>query len=982
MSIQRVTTDSSSTPASSSSTPDQPSVSQVAQAAITSSAASQPTSLIGQAIRAAAAQVAESIAPPARAAIPLSQEIAFAARSKYEFVCNPKVNIAEDCRKYPIFAALIPWLEKKSELTQQMAMSAIRKAIILQRPHVVYYILGHGPALPDGAYTALLKLSIKHQMFEVVEFLFSCGVSVSTTYLALQARQLALKWEFRTLPRILHHLKTPFVGFEEMVVMATAMRLKACVIQLLCRCPISAATRDAALRIAENRELIEALQSAAIAEPLEEIPAELAVADPVQFLLSERSQMVEEYQALKEWLTSHRPVSEDALEAAFCHAAVTAPTDVVRFLLSKRKPIDEDELAEVVNQVASFGRVATVRFLLSEGRTLEQMELFSAAKVALASGQAEMFRFLVSIGGDHPQEHIDVFFNIAASGSSWKSAYPEMIVELLTLGKKPSQNCLGSSVAKAAGSGSIEVLRLLLADGRTLEPGQLMDAMVRAAWTNNPEILQLLLPDERMLSEDQIGTVFVDAARPTSLRCVEFFLSGGRTVAERFVAQAMRNAAFHGESLLVNFLFGTGIVRSQEMFGWVIEAAIDSRQQEIARWLLARYPGDFDRRQPSVMLAAQHNLLDIIEELLRRGPISELLRDSALSLTTDARIRDLLNMVAVIPAGAGPEEAIDRSRLMIPLAGLKEYPERWLQHVAGRGLPARVRFIEFPLAIDLGGVMKQFISTLCEGLIEKKVFSRQASGLMTCESEREAIPLRRLGKFFSDIARRNEKRSDHFLTGRVCHPRFFEFAVIAMQEKSRQEKLHEAARLLDACDPTQHVVAQVVLNPTVEACTQFQAIMLSHPGDEVTEAETIVGSYLNAAAEIYHGALEPFKTQMIEDPIGALLSLQGEEASREGLIHALILEAEGARATAYFQWIKEEIAAADLDFRKKFLKAVTGKTSLAPGDRIKVKETWRADGVFEIHTCFNMLDLPRVDLTRDELIQALRVCLDEQYNIA
>jgi hypothetical protein len=321
-------------------------------------------------------------------------------------------------------------------------------------------------------------------------------------------------------------------------------------------------------------------------------------------------------------------------------------------------------------------------------------------------------------------------------------------------------------------------------------------------------------------------------------------------------------------------------------------------------------------------------------------------------------------------------------RLLLPLANLKTYPGLWLKYVAGRGLPSRVSFEEFQQAVDLGGVMKQFISTLCQSLIEKDVLPRQSSGLMICETYQDKTHLRWLGKFFSDLAEKNESRTDKYLTGRVCHPRFFEFFLIAKQEKSLEEKLLDAARLLDECDPTQRVVTQVVLSPTPESCQAFRDVFLRSQGEEVAVAKNILRGYLNAAVEIYNGATQSFQARMLREPVKTLLDLQGEEASAERLIDALILEAESEQATTYFQWIKQEIVSADLDFREKFLKAVTGKTTLSPADWIKVKETSRADGVFEFRTCSNSLELPRVDLTRHEFISALHACLGENYNIA
>jgi hypothetical protein len=919
---------------------------------------------------------------PAQALIPLAHQIASAARANYAMFASRGGNISGDLEPRSPFFILKPWVDKKSELTQEIAMKAMKEALVLKKPWIIYYVLGHGPALPDACYTELFKSVFSSQILNQLQFFLSCQVPISQTYLALQARQLAFNGKFRLVAPILMHLKTPFVGAQDMVVMAAALKLEVCALKLLSQFKISPAARDAALEKTKNPELLAALSHALVLEPSEDLPADLAVADPVEFLLSEASQSVPEYQALQGWLSRQSEPSEADLQAALYHAAVTAPVDVVRFLMLKRENIETQELVELTYHAASFGRIATVSFLLSQGSSIDSGQLSSAVKGALKAGQTGMFQYLISDPRRFSQADIDSFFYIAADGSSLKSCMPEIIRELLSKGLRPSQSCLGQLAASAAADNSQEILQLLLSMGRTLEPNQLKEVVTKAALSNNISILQFLFSDGRTLSVEEIGQVFVAVARPNCLRALEFFFTEGRNVSQRYVAEAMVNAAMHGQADLLRFLVDTGIVTRQHFFGEVIEGAIQAQQLGIARWLLTRYTGDFDLRQPSVMRAAQFNYHDIVEELLRRGPISERCRNSALTLTRDERIRDLLNMVPVTPGYGGGVVIADQNRLLLPLAGLKAYPERWLKHVAGRGLPSRVRFVEFPQAVDLGGVMKQFISTLCQSLIEKNVFSRQSSGLMTCETEQEAIHLRQLGKFFSDLAQKNERRTDKFLTGRVCHPRFFEFSSIAKQEKSLEAKLLDAARLLDECDPMQRVVTQVVLNPTPESCQAFLAVFLGNEGEEVADAKNILRGYLNAAVEIYNGATQSFQTRMLREPVATLLDLQGEEASVESLLRALVFDAEGVRAHAYFDWIREEIVSAGQEFRKKLLKSVTGKTTLSPADRIKVKETWRADGVFEIHTCFNMLDLPRVDLTRHEFISALHACLDENYNIA
>ena len=67
--------------------------------------------------------------------------------------------------------------------------------------------------------------------------------------------------------------------------------------------------------------------------------------------------------------------------------------------------------------------------------------------------------------------------------------------------------------------------------------------------------------------------------------------------------------------------------------------------------------------------------------------------------------------------------------------------------------------------------------------------------------------------------------------------------------------------------------------------------------------------------------------------------------------------------------------------RLQFVKVITGNEVLSAGLKIQVGKCWRGGGRFEIHTCFNSLDVP-TDVPKEAFLEALDAILGEGYNIA
>ncbi len=509
------------------------------------------------------------------------------------------------------------------------------------------------------------------------------------------------------------------------------------------------------------------------------------------------------------------------------------------------------------------------------------------------------------------------------------------------------------------------------------QPSALPIAMAAAAFAAAHEAPGLMQMIPEMLT-------LYKAAKDGRVDVIRVILAT-RTCSPRIISEALLIAIQKGHVETVR-LMATHPTLTQNALRSALSLAVEKNHREIACSILPLVQGQFPHIEDFIIRVAEKGWADILSALLQRGSISSRVRDSAITLAPHGAIRDILvrarvfttRMSARAAAGSGGEG----DRLILRLHELRSDPDLWLFNVSKTGVPAEVCFLEYPEAVDLSGITKQFISTLFHGLIQEKVFFRTETGLLSAEREEQLVRLRQLGRFYSLLDLRNSSRSDRFLTGIFCHPRFFEFSAIAASGMSKPERLIQAARLLAAIDPDQAIVAQIISHPTEASCQEFQAIKMCPPGDEELEAAAIVQGYLRAAYAIYEGASRALRTKICAHPTEILRTLQGDEASIESIIDAL--HGEGGDEALYIKidWIKEKIRTSDVEFRKKFLLAVTGKTTLYPGERLRIRQTWREGGYFEFHTCFNSIDLPRQELTREEFLQALESSLDETYNTA
>jgi hypothetical protein len=102
---------------------------------------------------------------------------------------------------------------------------------------------------------------------------------------------------------------------------------------------------------------------------------------------------------------------------------------------------------------------------------------------------------------------------------------------------------------------------------------------------------------------------------------------------------------------------------------------------------------------------------------------------------------------------------------------------------------------------------------------------------------------------------------------------------------------------------------------------------------------------MNAAEAFFNGTTDAFREQLRRlSPVALLRSIQGDPVTIENLLASLECNGTGEELVKKFRWLQEKIRDSSDEWRKGFVKAVTGKTAIDPGTKIRIKASWREGG--------------------------------------
>ncbi len=672
--------------------------------------------------------------------------------------------------------------------------------------------------------------------------------------------------------------------------------------------------------------------------------------------------------------------------------------------------IAPEALQQHYNEADDSKFLDTICFLLSNGwsvgpeyrpetKTLSQDSFNKAVGYAVSNRHLEAIQFLFSQGRSIPQEYLEWILQVPA-----QNGHLEVIQFLLSQGRSIRQKYLEWILQFPAEKGHLEVIRFFLSQGRSISEESLVETVKCAAENGHLEVIQFLLSEGRSLSQQYLGWMSQYPARNGHLEVVQFFLSQGRSISEESLGETVKCAAENGHLGVVQFLLSEGRSLSQQYLGWISQYPAQNGHLEVIQFLLPEVRSIFQAHLAAAVRAAaqnghlevirfllsegnilhleqrEHLIIDsafrghtsILEFFLQQGPIHEQVRDSAItqagrslhdpSLQLIGTIQDILRMAPVIPAQPGALVAIPIGSFVTTLDSVNSDPKAHLKTICEDGFPRRVVLSDNPSAIDLGGVTKQFISTLMKALRPKILLTE--AGLPQNERADDShsnykLLYTQLGRFYALMDARNEDRTDKFVTGPLFHPRFFTIVKTIATESSLENRRREVAKQVLEVD-SRNLSAQLVLGLSLRsnALASYRIAMDCKEGKELETAQAEVDSFIEAAQNFYDGATGAFQTKIRDsDPTLLARILQGAPASQEALLAAI--EKDARLPEERFRWIQEKIRSSDEPWRIRFVKAITGNEVLSPGIRILIGASWRGPGVFELHTCFNSLDVPR-----------------------
>lgn len=599
-----------------------------------------------------------------------------------------------------------------------------------------------------------------------------------------------------------------------------------------------------------------------------------------------------------------------------------------------------------------------------------------------------------------------------------------VVKDLLSQVGQIAQNFLVEALKLAAKHGHLDMMQLLHQQVIHMSEKNLATYMNAAATNGHLQVIQYLLPQGRLESQVYLAAIVKSAASNGHVRVIEYLFSQDwdSQLSEQNLVDAVYCAAEQGHTEVIEYLLLRIRFRIEEYLHCIVTTAAEKGHVEVIRVLLPEsgsHSISTATRSRIIVVASSNGHLACVEYLLRNGPIGETARNTAISQASGNQqlaIRDMLRM-AQVDMGVGFHHQLLQNSMTIQIESIGQDPEGFLKTLCAKeSLPNR--FILAPTLvgnrtpIDLGGVSKQVYSSLFAELYRNHFFSLTEAGFPYVEQETNLNKFRQLGKFYAMFVKRNQGRSDPFLTGRVFSPDFFHFL---RRVADTQIDLHnlsgdvlaELAQHLPA-DPFEPAL-KFLQNPSLEGArevislitllgldpqSELQKVQESdqHSSESMQEravsfSQYIVKSYLNPALALLDS--EEFRNTVRSIPSATLCDqLQGQSASNEAVLD--ILETSGD-SSAEFQlqvdWIKEILRKADEPWLQRFLLAITGRPVLASGVKIKLQvlqgreQEERKNIMFKIHTCVNSLDLSPEILDRDLFLIGLHnLIMAQDYN--
>ncbi|MCH9610321.1 MAG: hypothetical protein S4CHLAM81_03740 [Chlamydiales bacterium] len=577
------------------------------------------------------------------------------------------------------------------------------------------------------------------------------------------------------------------------------------------------------------------------------------------------------------------------------------------------------------------------RVVVAAANEVVNVRVLDSWLVAAASqGQLEIVKFLLS---DGPTLSQDCFSRVIESAAS--SGNVELLEYVYNLVRTvPCESHEGAVIA-AVHRGHLDAINFLCAR-QAISGSTCAKAVYTALKEKRRRIASQLLRWQPLIPADLLGQMVLGMCELLFYQCeaVEMLLADDRTISREDLERAVKKAIENHQSALVAFLLSEERTISSDCLNECVDRALSLGDRRILTTLIANGELSTSMRGRVALHAASGGYADLLEAVLRSGPIYESALASARThASTD--VRDILDSAPTLPNLGFRQSRPSASGFSVTLEDVEKQPLAHLERLAESGVPRRVELLNNPEAIDLGGITKQYLTTLSAALVAKGFIKLNSEGMPFAEQSHETHALLNMGRLYSHLEKRNSTRIDRFLVGELFCERFY--------------------RLI-------HLVAN--------QAEKSRLVEVAGEGTPYAEASDYLAPQLLAVRNFYEGLFDETKL-LFKAKENLREHFQGVACSKEALLEAILFDGIGMRA----DWLGEMIADSSLEWRQQFLFALTGNRTLVAGLKLKVRMGWRS--VFELHTCFNSLDLPPIALSKEDFIEGVNAAISSaDYNTA
>jgi len=635
-------------------------------------------------------------------------------------------------------------------------------------------------------------------------------------------------------------------------------------------------------------------------------------------------------------------ISDEHRGFAVVHATQARRLDIIRELLPEGATIPEEFRGISVIRAAENGHLEIVQALL-QNRAIFEPDRGLAVQYAAQNGHFEIVLALLPDDATIPPEDRGV-----AVVRAIQARRTDIIRALLANNAVILPEDRGIAVIEATRRGYLQVVQELLQNGLISDEHRGW-AVVHAAHTRRLDIIQALLVNGA-ISDEARGLAVRDAAAVVGhLYIIQALLQNGPiSVVDRGKAVVYAAQFRHPEVVLA--LLQNGPISVVDRGGAVVYAAMGGHTQVI-RELMRGPENSFifvnhPQIDEAILRTVQSGNAEVLEALLTNIPsITSILQQSAITQArvylNDSdrnRILDLLGMVNIddLVQGAQEPDLAPDSLVVLDWKDVNDDPLRFLE----AAVTCQFRHIAFGrrrVVVDLGGVSKQFLSTLTQALQDKKLLEIDDYTRLPRLSQGESLrpqqvdTLKYLGALISHLDRRNEGRSDKFMIGPIFHEEFFKYF------------------RSDAPPFRTFFIDGNLKDSDVEAKYNESRIF---EGDETYDLWK--SSIQDAMSCIQEGFTHEFQLKIEANPnLGR--ELLGQKLTAQSILGSLKIQ-EGLNPNMVL-WLQNWIRSTTDEKRQEFVFGITGNKFLSPMG-ILIKKGWREPANFEIHTCSNSLDLP------------------------